>query len=64
MDDHHRAGELAALTVVIHKAIADIAVITRNKKIKLKKKNIAALDAMYQTFLGWCDRIGIEPVRL
>lgn len=38
--------------------------ITRNKKIKLKKKNIQALDAMYQTFLGWCDRIGIEPVRL
>ena len=38
--------------------------IIRNKKIKLKKKNIEALDAMYQTFLGWCDRIGIEPVKL
>ena len=41
-----------------------IQVSTRKSRKKLSKKQCQALDQAYLTFLGWCDYIGIEPVKI
>ncbi len=41
-----------------------IEIVTRYKGRKLAKKNIKALDVVYETFLGWCDYLGIEPAKI
>jgi 4-hydroxy-tetrahydrodipicolinate synthase len=41
-----------------------IELISRKSKKPLTEKQINALDETYKLFLGWCDRIGIEPVKV
>jgi 4-hydroxy-tetrahydrodipicolinate synthase len=48
----------------LHKRGLPIEIVTRYTDRKLHKKNRQALDAMYETFLGWCDYLGIEPVKV
>ena len=40
-----------------------IEVITRKSKKPLTEKQRNALDDTYKVFQGWCDRLGIEPVK-
>jgi 4-hydroxy-tetrahydrodipicolinate synthase len=48
----------------LHKRGLPVEIVTRYTDRKLHKKNRQALDAMYETFLGWCDYLGIEPVKV
>ncbi len=41
-----------------------IELITRKSKRPLTKKQIKGLDDTYKVFLGWCERIGIEPAKV
>ena len=41
-----------------------IELITRKSKRPLTKKQRTGLDDTYKVFLGWCERIGIEPVKV
>ena len=40
-----------------------IEIISRKSKKRVTVKQKDALDKTYKVFLGWCDRIGIEPVK-
>lgn len=41
-----------------------IELITRKSKKPLTSKQRKALDDTYHVFLGWCERLGIEPARI
>lgn len=41
-----------------------IEILTRSNNRKLPIERQEGLDETYKTFLGWCERLGIEPVRV
>ncbi len=47
----------------LHKRGLPIEVISRKSKKPLTEKQKNALDETYKIFQGWCDHIGIEPVK-
>ena len=47
----------------LHKRGLPIELISRTNKEPLTAKQTEVLDGVHKTFLGWCERIGIEPVR-
>ena len=41
-----------------------IELISRKSPKQMNTRQQAALDQTYQSFLGWCDRLGIQPVKI
>jgi len=41
-----------------------IELISKKSPKHMSKKQQNALDQTYKTFLGWCDRLGIQPVKI
>ena len=48
----------------LHKRGLPIELICRSDNEPLTQQQKEVLDGVYKTFLGWCERIGIEPVRV
>jgi len=48
----------------LHKRGLPIELTTRIASTPLTTQQMQALDDVYKTFHGWCDRIGIQPTRL
>jgi len=48
----------------LHKRGLPIELISRTNKQPLTDKQKEVLDEVYKTFLGWCERINIKPVRI